>query len=152
MRLPARVAGLGRYGGFMFAFAAATSYGVAQVITRQHVPDEAPPLVAATIALAWGTLGFLLLSVRSLRRPYKNLKRGVWLFALTGVFSAVGFACVTLALEKGTVVTVAPITSTNPLFTLVLAAIFLRDVEHVTPQILLGAVLVVAGVVVLTVA
>ena len=50
------------------------------------------------------------------------------------------------------VVVVSPVLATNPLFTLILAAIFLRDIEQITPRIIVGALLVVAGVVVLSLA
>ena len=56
------------------------------------------------------------------------------------------------ALSRGNVVVVSPLVSTNPLFTLVLAAVLLRDVERITRRTIVGALLVVLGVVVVTVA
>ena len=46
---------------------------------------------------------------------------------------------------------VIPISSTGPLFSLILTALFLRDVERVTLRIVLSASMIVAGVVLLTV-
>ena len=45
---------------------------------------------------------------------------------------------------------ISPVLATNPLFTLLFASIFLRGVERITPRVVLGALLVVAGVVVLS--
>ena len=43
-----------------------------------------------------------------------------------------------------------PISSTGPFFSLILAAIFLRDVEKVTLRIVISAAMIVGGVVLLT--
>jgi drug/metabolite transporter (DMT)-like permease len=50
------------------------------------------------------------------------------------------------------VVVVAPISATYPLVTVILVRLFLRGHEEVNWRIALGAVLVVAGVVLVTVA
>jgi DME family drug/metabolite transporter len=136
--------------GVAFALAAALSYGGSQVITRQGLVDLAPPLVGSAIALFWGTLGFAILSVRSLGDRGDHLWRGVAFFATGGVFSAMGVLLMFFALDRGQVVVISPVLATNPLFTLFFAALLLRGVERITPRILLGALLVVAGVTVLS--
>jgi drug/metabolite transporter (DMT)-like permease len=45
---------------------------------------------------------------------------------------------------------VIPISSTDPFFSLILAALFLRDVERVTVRIMGSAVMIVGGVILLT--
>jgi drug/metabolite transporter, DME family len=45
---------------------------------------------------------------------------------------------------------VIPISSTGPFFSLILAALFLRDVERVTSRIVMSAAMIVAGVMLLT--
>ncbi len=137
--------------GIAFGLTAAVAYGTAQVLARHSVSDLAPPLVGTFIALAWGTLGFFLLTVRGLQRGgYSG--RGVLYFAAAGVCSAGGVMLMFQALSRGNVVVVSPLVSTNPLFTLVLAAVLLRDVERITRRTIVGALLVVLGVVVVTVA
>ena len=54
------------------------------------------------------------------------------------------------ALDLGKVSVVIPISSTGPFFSLVLAAMFLRDVEKVTLRIVTSATMIVGGVVLLT--
>jgi drug/metabolite transporter (DMT)-like permease len=44
------------------------------------------------------------------------------------------------------VVVVSPIASVNPLMAIALAHLFLKRMERITPRIIAGAVLVVAGV------
>lgn len=138
--------------GLLFGFGAAMSYGTSQVLTRYSVSGAAPPLVGAFVALAWGTLGFSLMSVRAVARAGERSARGTLFFALAGLFSACGIMLMFQALQRGEVVILSPVLATNPLFTLVFASLLLRGVERITPRIVAGALLVVAGVVVLTVA
>jgi DME family drug/metabolite transporter len=137
--------------GAAFALAAAVSYGSSQVITRQALGDLAPPLVGSAIALFWGTLGFAILSARSLGERGDHLWRGVAFFATGGVFSAMGVLLMFYALGLGQVVVISPVLATNPLFTLFFAALLLRGVEQITLRVIIGSVLVVAGVAVLSI-
>lgn len=138
--------------GVIFAFAAALSYGCSQVLIRHSVQDLAPPLVGSMIALFWGTLGFLGLSYRSLSERSANFRRGALLFVGAGLFSTLGLVSMFLALDRGEVVLVSPVLATQSLWTLVLAALFLRGVEQLTLRVAIGAMLVVAGVIVLSLA
>ena len=137
--------------GVAFALGAAMAYGSSQVITRQIIGDLAPPLTGTLISLFWGTLGFALLSARNLGSRGDHFRRGTLFFAAGGIFSAAGVLLMFNALELGQVVVIAPVLATNPLFTLVFASVFLRGVERITPRVILGALLVVSGVMVLSV-
>jgi drug/metabolite transporter (DMT)-like permease len=136
--------------GVAFALAAALSYGSSQVLTRHSVSELAPALVGSTVALIWGTVGLAIPTLRGLVAPGLSLRRGSPFFLAAGVFSALGVIGLFQALAHGPVVVVSPVVSTNPLFTLLWAAIFLREVERINLQVFAGALLVVAGVVVLT--
>src|SRR5690606_5254894 len=131
---------------------AAISYGTSQVMTRAAT-EETTPLVGGLIALLFGTAGFALLSARTLARNRGgdgNTRRGILYVIGGGIFSASGVLLMFLALQRGEVVTVAPVVTTNPLFTLAFAIVLLRGVERVTKRIALGALLVVTGVVILS--
>lgn len=69
----------------------------------------------------------------------------IWLVA-SGLLTTGGFLAYYLALSLGDVVVVTPLSNTTPLFAVALLAAF-RQVERVTTHIVLGAVLTVAGVV-----
>ncbi|MFW5900226.1 MAG: EamA family transporter [Halodesulfurarchaeum sp.] len=75
-------------------------------------------------------------------------RRSYGYFATSGVLTAVALLSMfgALALPAGRVAIVESLASTAPLFTTVFAYLFLRDLERVTPGIVLGAVLVVIGV------
>jgi uncharacterized membrane protein len=49
------------------------------------------------------------------------------------------------ALSHGKVVIVEPLVSSNPVLTLLLTAIFLRDVEALSRRVIIGALLTVVG-------
>lgn len=136
--------------GVAFAMIAALSYGSSQVLARHAVTDLAPPLVGSFIALFWGTLGFAALSARSLGTRAPSWRRGALFFIGAGVFSSMGVTLMFMALSRGQVVILSPVLATNPLFTLLFAAVFLRGVERITRRHVVGTALVVAGVVVLS--
>jgi drug/metabolite transporter (DMT)-like permease len=138
--------------GYAFAFSASLAYAASQIVARQSVSDFSAPLLGTTIALAFGTLGFTLIAWRSLATPPADFRRGALFFAGAGFFSATGVASMFFAVERAEVVVVSPISSTHPLFTLLFAAILLRDLERVTPRLLAGAILVVLGVVLISAA
>ena len=138
--------------GVVYALAAAIAYGSSQVLTRHTVSSMAPALVGSFIALAWGTLGFSVLSVRGLASRTPNFWRGAGFFVGAGGFSAMGVLLMFQALQRGEVVVVSPVLATNPLFTLAMAAVLLRGVEQITPRVVAGTCLVVLGVLVLTLA
>ncbi len=74
-----------------------------------------------------------------------------WLyFGGLGVAVTVGLTTLFIALTFGEVVIVSPVTGTTPLFTLMLSAVFLRDLERLTVPIIMGSLLLVAGVVLLS--
>lgn len=136
--------------GYVFAFSAAIAYAASQVVAREGVRELEAPLVGTTIALIFATIGFIPIVWRSLSTPVTDFRRGALFFAGAGIFSATGVASMFLAIERAEVVVVSPISSTHPLFTLLLAAILLRDLERITIRILIGGLLVFAGIVLIT--
>ena len=72
-------------------------------------------------------------------------------FLAAGVTISLGMTCIYYALDLGKVSVVIPISSTGPFFSLIFAALFLRDVERVTLRIVLSAAMIIGGVVLLTI-
>jgi drug/metabolite transporter, DME family len=66
--------------------------------------------------------------------------------AISGrLFNTAAMLSVFYALSHGKVVIVEPLVSSNPVLTLLLAAIFLKDLEALTARIITGALLTVLG-------
>ena len=71
-------------------------------------------------------------------------------FIAGGTLESLGLLLVLYALSYGPVVMVTPLTATLPLWVVILSRIFLRDVEKITTRIVIGALLVVAGTIAIT--
>lgn len=78
--------------------------------------------------------------------------RTVYTYFLGGtLLASLGFLAMFAALEAGPVSVVDPIVAAAPLLTVAFAMVFLRDLERVTARLVVGVVLVVAGIVFVTI-
>jgi uncharacterized membrane protein len=74
-------------------------------------------------------------------------RAGVRLLALAGLVEGLASLAMWRALQLGAVSVVTPLVNSHSIVTVVLAWLFLRDLERVSWRIVLAAALVVAGVV-----
>lgn len=95
-----------------------------------------------TVSLA-GFLIYLAVSPRSQRLDWN--RQALVPFISTGLFETVSILCIITALSVGRVVVIAPIAASYPVWALIEARIFLRDVEPINWRIVLGILSVVAG-------
>ena len=84
-------------------------------------------------------------------RKVKLNRTNVAYFASAGIAYSVALLSLYAALKTGLVILVGPLAATVPLFVLVLAAVFLREKESFSGRVILGCVVVVAGIVLLSV-
>lgn len=77
-------------------------------------------------------------------------KKALWPFIMGGVFETAAVLLMLFAFASGPVVLVSPITATTPIWTLLFAAIFLRDLERLGAATTIGTFCVVAGVIALS--
>ncbi len=111
-----------------------------------------PVLAAAVTASSSLVVVSLTLWITNRNRDVLMLGRRCLPFYLAaGLAISLGMVSIYYALDMGKVVVVIPISSTAPLFTLLFTVFFLKGVERVTLKIVLGATLIIAGVVLLTV-
>ena len=104
-----------------------------------------PLLAAAVTAGAAAIFSFILLQIQGGNEAFKLTRRSAtWLFP-AGVFNTAAMLSVFFALSHGRVVIVEPLVSSNPVTTLILTSIFLRDVESLTLRVIIGAALTVTG-------
>ncbi len=68
-------------------------------------------------------------------------------FILGGLFETLAVLLMLVAFSSGTVVIVSPIVATTPIWTLLLAALFLRELERLSLASIMGTLCVVFGVV-----
>jgi len=88
-------------------------------------------------------------SIEKSHETWKMNRHCFWWFLAAGITISFAMVCIYYALDLGKVSVVIPIASTGPLFSLILTAMFLRDVEQVTVRIVISAAMIVGGVVLL---
>ncbi len=141
--------------GYLFAVVAALAYGTNAVINRAGLKRYGSPLVAIVIALVTGVLVLAPLAYRAYRASgagWRPERRALLFILFSGLSAIIGYGMNVYALSVLPVVIVAPISASYPLVTVVLARIFLKGQEPVSSRMIGGVALVVAGVLVVTLA
>ena len=135
--------------GYLLALGAACCYGTTNVVVRALTLDYTSPLVVSTISLLFGMLLVAPVAAKQAVAaiPVARQSPGFVMYAgLSGLAAATGVNCTYFALQQAEVVVVAPIVSANPLFTLILASLFLSVQENVNRWLVLGTAITVGGV------
>jgi DME family drug/metabolite transporter len=108
---------------------------------------DVPVLAAAVTAITAALFSFGVLQVNGGREAFKLSRiSAAWLFT-AGFFNTAAMLSVFYALSFGKVVIVEPLVSSNPVLTLLLTAIFLKDLEALSLRVILGCLLAVVGTV-----
>ncbi|MBI4482950.1 MAG: EamA family transporter [Acidobacteria bacterium] len=128
--------------------AAALMYSLG-VISRKSGLTLYPSVLLAT----WTTsmTGFLLLGFalgpRGNWSRLRSLTRAEWFyFSLSGVCSTISWFCSFTALSLGPAVVVTPLQHVTPLFTIALSLAFLREIERISPRLVIGSLVTVTGI------
>jgi drug/metabolite transporter, DME family len=79
------------------------------------------------------------------RQTFEWNRAGLWPFLWTGAFETFSIVLIMTSLSLGRVVVVAPIAATYPVWALIGAKLFLRNVEIITVKTIVGILSVVAG-------
>ena len=134
--------------GYLAAVGGALCHASRDVISRHVVGNLTDPMVTAGIALCLGCVMLFMITgpdaVNTVRRlPSKYIA----VCGLAGIGQGLGVASLFKALSLAPVTVVSPINASGPLITLLLVHIFLQRVESITPRLVLGTLLSVAGVI-----
>jgi len=132
--------------GLAFAFGAALAYGSSNVMVRQGLGEQAPPLVSCAISMCSGVSILGIIGLHGLRDALNQSRRSVGIFMLAGILAGLAIISSFFALSLAPVVIVSPLQSTSPLFTLLWSRLFLGNLEKLTMRLVLGTALVVVGV------
>jgi uncharacterized membrane protein len=126
--------------------------GATQVVRKFGLAAVPHPFLAAAVTASSSFVVSVLTMwyVEKTQETWKMNRRCFWWFLAAGVTVSLSMACIYYALDRGKVSVVIPISSTGPLFSLILTAIFLRDVERVTLRIVTSAAMIVSGVLLIT--
>lgn len=139
----------------LWPLAAAATFAVANVARRYGMVES--PVTALEAVAINETAGLLALVAYVLARgrtaAVLSMPRETYrYFAASGLLTTVAMVSLmaALGLEEGRIAVVDPLVATAPLFTLLFAAVLLRDVERVTRGVVAGAALIVVGAAMIT--
>ena len=133
--------------GVLFAVATTVLFAVRDNVLRAIAKgSDADPLVAAAVSLLAGVATVALYLLVTRRRDWaRGYGRGVRAFAPAGLFFGLSYALLFEAYYRGGVSVVAPIVATESLWGVGFAALLLRRSELVGKRLVVGALLIVAG-------
>jgi len=126
---------------------AAVGFALRDTVSRAGLTVFPHPLVAAGVATL-ASLG-IMAALAAVQRGTGRLRlepAGVPSLLLAGFCEGLAYLAMWRALTVGPVSLVSPLVHTQPIFTILLAAVFLRDLERVTWRIVVAAALILAGV------
>jgi len=136
----------------LFPISAALISAISQTLRKQALAIIPDPIVAVAMVTSVSLvllIGFVLVT----RRTHQlRLERGGFpFFFCAAIIAALAQVANFIAIGRGQLSVIIPLLNTSPLFTVFFSAIFLRKIETVNSRIVLGAVLMVGGVVLITV-
>ena len=135
-----------------YPIAASALAGASQVVRKFGLAAVPHPFLAAAVT-ATSSLFVSVITlwyVEKTQETWKMNRNCFGWFLAAGITISLGMTCIYYALDLGKVSVVIPVSSTGPLFSLLLTWLFLRDVERVTPRIVMSAALMVGGVVLIS--
>lgn len=141
-------AGEWRKKDIIYPLLGAVAFGVSTTLRKSGLMTVPLPLLAAAVTVGTAFVVLLIIiRVRGGRRALKfHRQSNGWMFgaALVNTGAILSFFS---ALNVGKIVRVEPLVACNPLLTILWAAIFLRQIERLSPRIIFGALVTVAGTV-----
>lgn len=131
-----------------FPIAASVLAGASQVVRKFGMAAVPHPFLAAAVTATSSLVISVLVMwyVEKTQETWKINRQCVWWFLAAGITVSFAMTSIYHALDLGKVSVVIPLSSTAPLFSLILTALFLRDVERVTLRIAISTMLIVSGV------
>jgi drug/metabolite transporter (DMT)-like permease len=131
----------------VFPFLAAVIFSMKDVTVRWGLGGSGSPILAAAIAAVTSTVEIFLINrfvhKETFRFPSRNV---IYWFVTSGICTGGSFLFMFLALSMERVSIIAPLINSYAVFVLILAPLLAREIESVTVRKIVGAVLVVAGI------
>jgi drug/metabolite transporter (DMT)-like permease len=135
----------------LFPLSAGLVSAISQSLRKQGLKTLPDPFVAAATVTSVTLVLFMIFLLATKRTEQLRLERESFLFFFAAALIAVSAQVLNFtALGRADVSVIIPLLNTTPLFTVFFSALFLRSMETITPRILFGAVLMVAGIVIIT--
>ncbi|HXV78922.1 MAG TPA: DMT family transporter [Candidatus Binatia bacterium] len=140
-----------RFVDVLLPLGAALVSAISQTLRKQGLNILPNPFVAAATVTSVTLTLLLIFLVVTRRTGELRLGRKSSLFFLTAALVALSAQVANfIALSQAEVSVIIPLLNTTPLFTVLFSTLFLRSLETVTPRIIFGAILMVAGMITIT--
>ncbi len=134
-----------------YPFLGAFLFGLVPVLRKagmNHIPSPIFGMAASSLA---GVVTLLAVAkLFPVGQRFNTEKRGLALYGIAGMLLATAVYLYFVALNKGTVSVLAPLLFTYPLFIIVISYLTIRKLERLTFRLVVGAILIVAGAVIIT--
>ena len=125
---------------------AAFAFAVSSNLRKLGLLISSLPLMAATVSATTALVFTVILQqAQGGWRTFVLSRQSFGWFAATGVAHTTAMLSVFYALSSGKIVIVDPLVSASPVLTLLLATVFLKELESITPRVVLGAICTVVG-------
>jgi drug/metabolite transporter (DMT)-like permease len=125
---------------------AALGFALRDIISRRGLMSYPEPMVAAAGATLASVVLMWLLAATGMVKIRIGRAAGLGFLALSSVCESLAYLTMWRAMATAPVSLVSPLVHAQPLFTILLAMIFLRDVERLTWRVVVASLLMVAGV------
>ena len=137
-----------RWWHLLLPVGAALLTGINHPIRRYALTLSNEPLFFAALMGTVSLVSFLgYASFGAVRERLIWQRKAMGYFLVTGIAETLSISSIITALSIGPVVVIAPIAASYPLWALIGAAIFLREVERISGLTILGSLSIVAGAV-----
>jgi len=136
-----------------FPLSAALFLGFGYVLKKMGLNAYNEPILGVAIAYMASLCLYILLSALSttMRRSISVSRQSLQLFWKPGLIFCVAHLCEYYALRYGDVSLVAPLMNIEPFFVFIFAYILLRELEKITYKLVIGTLIIVAGVSLITI-
>src|SRR5262245_28082043 len=133
---------------FIYPLITAAISAVVHPLRRYAILQSNEPLFFAALVGPVSLLSFAVYyNTPASREKLVWDRRALWPFLVSGLGETLAVLFMLHAFANGPVVIVSPITATSPIWTALLAAIFLRELDRLTWTSVIGTISVVAGVI-----
>jgi DME family drug/metabolite transporter len=135
-----------RKGDFLLPILGAFAFAISANLRKVGLQIENIPPMAAAVTASTGVLvALLLIKLQGGWKALKWSKVSLRWFFIAGLCNSMATISVFYALSSGKLVIVEPLVATNPVLSIFLTAIFLKDLEVITRRVTGGALCTVAG-------
>ena len=135
----------------LFPISAALISAVSQSLRKQALKIVPDPFVAVAMVTTVSLILLLAFVFATQRTAQLKMQRdGFGFFLCASLIATLAQVANFVALGRGELSVIIPLLNTTPLFTVFFSAVFLRAVETINSRIVLGAILMVGGVVLIT--